>query len=198
VKHFVVKIAAGSQFIALYVLAGQAPSNMQHDQHMNNHVNIIHNMSNTINNQQIDLARIALEESSRQAALNEIRKAEETARLQQIEFARIAEQRRIAQVESDRLASELAEEQRATQQRRQDLENQRLNGNIHIDSLAIDEVLDMFHDEIDPAIKEYWATMTIILDPTNIEALTFLRDVRGWTPEEIAGLNFNYENTHEI
>jgi hypothetical protein len=59
--------------------------------------------------------------------------------------------------------------------------------------VTIDEMVDMFANEQDPLAKEQWATMIILLAQPNtkpvIDATLFLIHDRGWTQEQVDGLN---------
>lgn len=93
---------------------------------------------------------------------------------------------------ADRLAREqadLEEQQRQLEARRQEMERQRREGNLRPEAVTTGEVINAFNHENDETVKEYWATLIIILDRNNEVARNFLMSVRGWTAEEIAGLN---------
>lgn len=127
-----------------------------------------------------------------EAAQREAALAAETARRnQEMENNRIRiEAERVeAKRQNDALVAQLETQRRALEDRRTALEAQRIAGTIRPDQVSTAEVLRMFRDpQLAPDVKEYWATLLLVLESRNEEAKTFLRTVRGWSTEEIDGL----------
>ncbi len=97
-------------------------------------------------------------------------------------------ERQQAREANDKARREWEEKVTRDAQRRREFEQKRREEEARNRVETLDEILNAMNQEQDPILKEYWATMVIMLDPNNQEAITFLRDVRGWTQEEINNL----------
>ena len=187
------KLLSSCLMVSLFATSAMAGNNhstgMVHNQNQVDQQRRILAHDQMLRDNQEGLRRAEHERVVREHQARLQRESIEHARIAQEERDRIERERLAAIAEQKRINAELESQNRAAESRREDLERQRAEGNLNPSAISLTEMVDVFRHTADPAIKEPWACMILILDREHNEAIVFLRDVRGWSMEEIAGLN---------
>ena len=187
------KLLSSCLVVSLFATSAMAGNNhstgMHHDQHRVDQQRQFQHLEQMQRDQQEGLRRAAHERAVYEHQARLQRESIENARIAQEERDRIERERLAAIAEQKRINAELETQNRAAESRREELERQRAGGNLNPTAISLAEMVDVFRHTADPAIKEAWACMILILDREHNESIAFLRDIRGWSIEEIAGLN---------
>ncbi len=108
-----------------------------------------------------------------------------------LEITRQQEAQELIRQRRDRQRQEIANSIRLITERKNELERQRRERLLQNDFLIQEEAIEMFKHEPDPSVKEYFATIILMLGHPNAEATEFLRDTRGWSEVALQNLNIH-------